>query len=92
MSSVGEKALAFDENFIATPHQVTLREKILFLGLLSVFLSFFLSIFLSGICYMTFSRIKNLTSKNLPKISKEFTIVINLTPSDAWFEGVLLRP
>ena len=41
MSSVGEKVLAFDENFIATPHQITLREKILFLGLLSVFLSFF---------------------------------------------------
>ena len=41
MSSVGEEALAFDENFIATPHQVTLREKILFLGVLSVFLFFF---------------------------------------------------
>ena len=41
MSSVGEEALAFDENFIATPHQVTLREKILFLRLLSVFLLFF---------------------------------------------------
>ena len=35
---------------------------------------------------MTFSRIKNVTSKNLPKISKDFTIVINLTPSNAWFE------
>ena len=41
---------------------------------------------------MTFSRIKNLTSKNLPKISEAFTIVINLTPSNAWFEGVSLRP
>ena len=40
---------------------------------------------------MTFSRIKNLTSKNLPKISEAFTVVINLTPSDAWFEGVVLR-
>ena len=35
-----EEALAFDENFIAAPDQVTLRDKILFLGLLSVFLSF----------------------------------------------------
>ena len=41
---------------------------------------------------MTFSRIKNLTSKNLPKISEAFTIVINLTPSNAWLEGVSLRP
>ena len=46
MSSVGEEALAFDENFIATPHQVTLREKILFLGVLSVFLFFFFSFLL----------------------------------------------
>ena len=41
MSSVGKEVLAFDENFIATPHQVTLLEKILFLRLLSVFLLFF---------------------------------------------------
>ena len=41
---------------------------------------------------MTFSRIKNLTSKNLPKISEAFTIVINLTHSNAWLEGVSLRP
>ena len=41
MPSVGEEALAFDENFIATPHQVTLRKKILFLGLHSVFFRFF---------------------------------------------------
>ena len=41
MSSVGKEALAFDENFIATPHQATLRGKILFLGLLSVFFCFF---------------------------------------------------
>ena len=40
MYSAGEEALAFDENFITTHHQVTLREKILFLGLLSVFLLF----------------------------------------------------
>ena len=46
----------------------------------------------SGICSMTVSRIKNLTSKNLPKISEAFTIVKNLTPSNAWFEGVSLRP
>ena len=39
---------------------------------------------------MTFSRIKNLTSKNLPKISEGFTIVINSTLSNAWFEGVSL--
>ena len=32
MSSVGKEALAFDENFIATPHQATL---------LSVFFCFF---------------------------------------------------
>ena len=37
--------------------------------------------------------------KLTPKISEEFTIVIlfivychNLTPSNAWFEGVSLRP
>ena len=30
-----------------------------------------------------------MTSKKLPEISEEFTIVINLTPS---FEGVSLRP
>ena len=41
---------------------------------------------------MTFSRIKNLTSKNLPKILEAFTVVMNLTPSNAWFEGVSLRP
>ena len=40
LPSVGNKALAFDENFIAATHQVTLREKILFLGLLSIFLLF----------------------------------------------------
>ena len=40
-SSVGEGALAFDQNFIATPHQVTLREKILVPVLLSVILLFF---------------------------------------------------
>ena len=34
-------AIAFDEIFIATPHQVTKREKMLFLSLLSAFLSFF---------------------------------------------------
>ena len=45
-----------------------------------------------GICGMTFSKIKNLTSKSLPKTSEAFAIVINLTPSNAWFEGVLLRP
>ena len=40
--SVGKKQpLTFDENFIAVPHQVTKREKVLFLFLLSVFLSFF---------------------------------------------------
>ena len=43
-------------------------------------------------CYMKFSMIKNLAPKNLLKISKEFTIVINLTPSNAWFEVVSLRP
>ena len=41
MSSVGKKALVFDENFIVTPHQVTSRKKILFPGLLSVFVSLF---------------------------------------------------
>ena len=41
MSSVGKEALAFDENFIATPHQATLRGKSLCLGLLSVFFCFF---------------------------------------------------
>ena len=41
---------------------------------------------------MTFSRIKNLRSKNLPKISERFAIVINLTLSNHWFEGVLLHP
>ena len=40
MYSYVEEALDFDENFIAAPDQVTLRNKILFLGLLSVFLSF----------------------------------------------------
>ena len=45
LPSVGNKALAFDENFIATTHQVTLREKILFLGLLSIFLLFFFCLF-----------------------------------------------
>ena len=33
--------LNFGENFIANPHKVTLREKILFLAFLFVFLSFF---------------------------------------------------
>ena len=41
---------------------------------------------------MTFLRIKNLTSKNLLKISKAFTIAINLTPSNAWRERVSVRP
>ena len=36
-----KQPLTFDENFIATPHQVTYLEKVLFFGLLSVFLSFF---------------------------------------------------
>ena len=49
MSSVGEEALAFDENFIATPHQVTLREKMLFLRLLSVFL-----LFCFCFCFLTY--------------------------------------
>ena len=30
--------------------------------------------------------------KCIPKISEEFTIVINLTHSNAWFEGVSQRP
>ena len=34
---------------------------------------------------------KNLTSKNLPKISEVFTIVINLIPWNAWFERFSLR-
>ena len=46
----------------------------------------------SGICGMAFLRIKNLTSKNLPKTSETFTIVINLAPSNDYSEGVLLRP
>ena len=41
---------------------------------------------------MTPSRIKNLTSKNLPKILEAFTIAINLTASNAWLERILLRP
>ena len=41
---------------------------------------------------MTFYRIKSLTSKNLPKISEASTIVINLIPWNAWFEGASLRP
>ena len=41
---------------------------------------------------MKLARINNLTSKNLPKISAAFTIVINLTTSNAYFEGVSLRP
>ena len=35
-----------------------------------------------GICGLTFS--KKTFSKNLPRISKEFTIVINLTPSNVF--------
>ena len=35
-----------------------------------------------AICGITFSRIKNLMSKNLPKISDEFTVVIDMTPSN----------
>ena len=46
----------------------------------------------SVICCMTSSRIKNLTSKNLPKISEAFIIAINLTPLNAWLERVLLSP
>ena len=34
-------AITFDEIFIATPHQITKREKMLLLSLLSAFLSFF---------------------------------------------------
>ena len=41
---------------------------------------------------MTFSRMKNLTQKNIPNISNEFDIVINVTPLNAWFEGVSPRP
>ena len=43
--SVGKEALSFDENFTTIPYQVTYRKKILFLGLLFVFLSFFLFLF-----------------------------------------------
>ena len=35
---------------------------------------------------------KKFDVKNLPNISKASTIVINLTPSNAWCEGVSLRP
>ena len=45
MPSVGKEALSFDENFTTIPYQVTYRKKILFLGLLFVFLSFFLFLF-----------------------------------------------
>ena len=47
MSVVGEElasqkqAIAFDENFLATSHQVTYGQKLLFLPLLYVFVSFF---------------------------------------------------
>ena len=41
---------------------------------------------------MTSSKTKNLTSKNLPKISEQGTILLNVTPSSAWFEGVTVTP
>ena len=43
--SVDKEALAFDENLIPAPHQVTLREKILFPDLLSVILFFSVFVF-----------------------------------------------
>lgn len=36
--------------------------------------------------------LKILRQKIIPKISKVFTVVINLNPSNSWFNGVLLRP
>ena len=45
MSSDGEEALYFDENFIATPHQVTLPEKICFLSFFRFFFGFYFLVY-----------------------------------------------
>ena len=41
--------------------------------------------------FMTLSRIKNMTSKNLYQKYRKSFFTNNLTPSNAWFEGVSLR-
>ena len=46
----------------------------------------------SGIYGMTFSKIKNLTSKILYRKYRKSLLLYNLTPSNFWFEGVSLRP
>ena len=73
MSSVGKEALAFVENLIATSYQVTLREEILFLGLLSVFLSFFL-FFVFWPIETTTSKFLSLTHTNLAKCTNQVTL------------------
>ena len=73
MSSVGKEALAFVENLIATSYQVTLREEILFLGLLSVFLSFFL-FFVFWPIETTTSKFLGLTHTSLAKCTNQVTL------------------
>ena len=62
MSSYVQEALAFDENFIAAPDQVTLRDKILFLGLLC-----FSFVFVSWPIETTIANLQGLTHSSHPK-------------------------
>ena len=79
MSAVGNKrgsqkqTIAFDENFIATPHQVTKCQKILFIPLLSVFLSIFF-VFKFWSIETTTSNLQGLTHSNPSKNTNQVTV------------------
>ena len=71
-----KQALIFDENFIVTPHQVSLREKILFLGLLSVFIYLFIYFFVFFFWSIgtTTSHLQGLTHSKPAKCTKQVTL------------------